>query len=60
MITLGSKVHDGITGFSGIATGRAEYLHGCPSVLIEATKLVDGKPESKWVDEPRVVVDSAA
>jgi hypothetical protein len=57
MIELGSKVKDSITGFSGIATGRAEYLHGCARVLVEPQELKDGKPvESQWLDEPRLVV----
>jgi hypothetical protein len=60
MIELGSKVKDSITGFSGIATGRAEYLHGVPRVLVEATQLTaDGKTESNWIDEPRLVVEKA-
>lgn len=29
MVTLGARVKDNITGFEGIATGRAEYLYGC-------------------------------
>jgi hypothetical protein len=34
-MTLGSKVRDTITGFSGIATARCERLHGSATVLVE-------------------------
>jgi hypothetical protein len=55
MIKLGSKVKDHYTGFSGIATGRTEWLYGCSRICIECTKLKDGKPiESQWFDEQRV------
>jgi len=55
MVKLGSKVTDSITGFSGIATGRTEYLYGCVRVLVEPTEMKDGKPvESLWIDEQRL------
>lgn len=57
MVKLGSRVKDSFTGFSGIATGRTDWLFGCSRICIEPTELKDGKPiESVWVDEQRVVV----
>ena len=51
-IKLGSKVIDSITGFEGIATGRAVYLTGCVSVLVKPKIGEDGKmPEGEWLDE---------
>ena len=61
VIKLGEKVRDSISGFSGIATARAEYLFGCVRVLIEPTALVDGKlAEGEWFDEQRLTADSDA
>ena len=51
-IELGKKYLDNITNFSGIATGKVEYLHSSPSVQIEAG--VGGTPESRWVDPERL------
>jgi cellulase/cellobiase CelA1 len=57
MITLGSKVKDIQSGFSGIATARTEYQYGCARICIEPTKLNEGKPiEVQWFDEQRVEV----
>ncbi len=57
MVQLGSKVRDQISGFTGIATGRATYLFGCVRVLVEPQELKDGKPiESQWIDEQRLKV----
>ena len=44
MIKLGSKVRDNITGFTGIATARTEWLHGCARVTVQPQALHDGKP----------------
>jgi len=56
MIKLGSKVRDTLTGFSGIATGRTDWMYGCSRICIEPNKLdKDGKPiELHWFDEQRV------
>lgn len=44
MIKLGDKVRDNITGFTGIAIGRTEWLHGCARITIQPDKLdKDGK-----------------
>jgi hypothetical protein len=61
MIELGTRVKDSITGFSGVATARTEYLYGCVRVAVEPTELKDGKPiESVWFDEQRLAKDSPA
>jgi hypothetical protein len=61
VIKLGEKVTDSISGFSGIATARTEYLFGCVRVLVEPTALVDGKlAEGEWFDEQRLAMDSDA
>lgn len=54
-IALGAKVKDSITGFSGVVTGRADYITGCRqySVTPKGTK---GKvAESAWYDEDRLL-----
>jgi len=60
MIKLGEKVKDSITGFEGVATGRATYLYGCVRVLVESKKLKDGKPIEEWFDEQRLTQKSEA
>ena len=51
-IALGDKVKDKITGFTGIATGRAEYLTGCIRFYVERP----GKePKADWYDEERLI-----
>ncbi len=34
-IKLGSKVRDKVTGFTGIATAKIEYLNGCIQICIK-------------------------
>ncbi|HAH36561.1 MAG TPA: hypothetical protein DCL81_08555 [Algoriphagus sp.] len=56
MIELGWRVKDVVTGFTGIAYGRAIYLRGCNRIMIqpvmEKGKEIDGYPV--WVDEPQI------
>jgi len=60
-IQLGSKVRDIITGFTGIATGRAEYISGCSQLLVAPPLAKDGAArESEWFDEQRLTVDPRA
>jgi hypothetical protein len=57
MIQLGSKVRDTVTGFTGLAVSRTEFLHGCVRVGIEPQTLHEGKPmDAHWFDEQRVVL----
>jgi len=56
MIKLGDKVKDRITGFTGIAIARTQWLHGCERITILPDKLdKDGQPqESCSFDEPDI------
>ncbi len=58
MVELGDKVKDRINSFTGIVTGRAEYLYGCVHVLVAPVAIpADGKhPDGVWLDEERVEV----
>lgn len=57
-IELGSKVKDTITGFSGIVTGRTQWLTGCVQFVVSPEKLQkDGTLRSgEWFDEGRLEV----
>jgi len=55
MIKLGDKVKDKLTGYSGTAVARAEYLYGCVWISVIPEELQDGKPiEDVWFDEGRL------
>ncbi len=58
MITLGSKVKDVVSGFEGVAMGRAEYLTGCTQYLVAPVKLdKDNKlGDAHWFDEGRLSI----
>jgi hypothetical protein len=62
MIELGCRVRDRISGFEGIASGRADYLTGCTQYAVAAKGLHEGKPVAwQWFDELRLeVVEQAA
>jgi hypothetical protein len=62
MAKLGNLVKDKITGFAGIVIGRAEYLNGCISVLVQPEGVTsEGQPiESHWFDEQRLTAASEA
>lgn len=54
---LGKQCKDKITGFSGIAIGKAEYLFGCTQFLLAPEVGEDGKRrEGEWFDSGRLVV----
>jgi hypothetical protein len=59
MIQLGSTVTEAISGFTGIASGRCEYLTGCTQILVQPIGLdKDGKKrDGLWLDEQRLTVD---
>ena len=59
MIRLGQEGKDKITGFSGIITGRAQYITGCDQYnLVPPYK--DGKLEqAQWFDEGRIEIIGA-
>ncbi len=58
MVQLGDKIRDRINGFTGICTGRSEFIFGCVQVLVAPlTVTPEGKhPDSVWLDEARVEV----
>lgn len=54
-IALGDRVKDTLTGFTGVVTGRAEYLTGCNQVYIlpkseKENEIKDGA----WFDIERI------
>jgi len=51
---LGNKATDNISGFTGILTGRCEYVNGCIQYEITGDELVAGEPKSLWFDEGRL------
>lgn len=57
-IKLGSFVKDLLTGFTGIATSRTEYLYGCVHIGITSCGLdKDGVPVGALLfDEQRVIL----
>jgi len=57
-IKLGSTVHDIITGFTGVVTGRVEYISRCNRILVDPKCKADGDlVAAQWFDEQRVWVD---
>ncbi|MBN9007279.1 MAG: hypothetical protein J0H40_17915 [Rhizobiales bacterium] len=59
---LGDKLKDTITGFTGIATSKHEYLNGCVRWSIQPDKCdKDGKPpEPQTFDMEQLVLVKAA
>jgi len=53
---LGDRVRDKITGFTGIAIARCDYLYGCISIEVMSEKLLNGNPVSIWVDDVQLEV----
>ena len=58
MIKLGSRVKDKISGFTGIATARTEYIYGCARVVVDSEETDnDGKvKDGKYFDEQQLEV----
>jgi hypothetical protein len=57
-ITLGSHVADLVSGFTGVATARCEYISGRATyeVTVEDTS-TDTLPRSEWFDRARLRVE---
>jgi hypothetical protein len=54
-IQLGDKVKDRISGYTGIAFGRFEWLYGCVRFNVQSQELHEGKPvESQVFDEEQL------
>lgn len=50
-IELGWQVRDLVTGFTGIAVARVEYLNGCVQYCVKPQAGEDGKmPEGEYID----------
>ena len=54
MIKLGSKVKDKITGFTGVAVQKIEYLYGCMRYGVEGKVGKDGKAPFEYFDQQRL------
>lgn len=53
---LGKKVKDIVSGFSGIATARCEYLNGCVQYQLEAPLSKTGERKKEWFDEGQLSI----
>ena len=58
MVKIGDRVRNIVNGFTGIATGRSEYLNGCRQFLVTLEALdKDGKMiDGTWWDEQYLAV----
>jgi hypothetical protein len=57
MVQLGDKVKDKISGFTGIAVARTDWLYGCIRITIQPEVSKEGKyVENQTFDEPQLVV----
>ena len=57
-IQLGDKVKDPITGITGIAVARTNWLHGCNRITVQPEGCdKEKKPfESYTTDEPQLII----
>jgi hypothetical protein len=54
---LGDVVRDKISGFSGVATCRLDYLNGCVRWQVQSQSLHEGKPvDAMYFDEEQLEV----
>lgn len=62
MIKLGDRIKDAVTGFTGIAVARTEWLHGCVRWTVQPEKLGKaGNVQDGFVfDEPQLIIVKAA
>ncbi len=54
-IKLGQKVKDIVSGFTGIAICRMEYLNGCVRYTVQAKKTKDNEVPNMDVDVEQLV-----
>lgn len=60
MINLGDEATDTVTGFTGVAVSRTEYINGCTRVSLQPKIKSDGSlPSYETFDEPQLVVVEA-
>ncbi len=51
MLDLGDKVKDRITGFTGIAVGKTDWIYGCTRIGVQPEMDKEGKlQEVQWFD----------
>ncbi len=56
-IVLGNKVKDIVTGFTGIAISKAEYLNGCVRYCVQPLVDKEGKYlKGEYIDEGQLVI----
>lgn len=54
---LGDKVKDTISGLTGIATARLEYLNGCVQYGVSGKADKDGKiPDTMYIDHSQLTL----
>lgn len=53
MADLGQKYRDSVTGYTGVATAKTEYMYDAPSVRLTCIGK-DGRPEDTWFSEGRL------
>ena len=52
---LGREVKCKVSGLTGIATARIEYLNGCFRICVQQKVDKDGKlPDAYYIDEPQL------
>ena len=57
MFKLGDTLRDTVTGFTGVATSRVEYLNGCVQFCIKPQVDKDGKMvDGEYVDDGQLEV----
>lgn len=57
MINLGDEVQDIISGFTGIAMAKAEYMWGCTRFAVQPQQITENKLyDSIWFDEPQLII----
>jgi hypothetical protein len=52
---LGQDVKSKINGFSGVVTGRVQYLVGNDSYQVTSKELVEGKSVKEWFEDDELV-----
>lgn len=61
MVKLGDEVVDTVSGFSGIAVSKTDYLNGCSRISVQPAVGKDGKlPDYATFDAPQLKVTKAA
>lgn len=53
-INLGDEVHDVVTGFTGIAVSRLDFLSGCRQYAVQGRVKDNVISEAQWFDYQRL------